>query len=102
MVNIQATSPVSAYTVHSWDMLPPIHRYNTQTKPKANVSIQKTNSHKPNNNLKPFNAVINPATGATIEYRDLIINPTMKIFWTRSIANDFGKLAKGVGTRMKT
>ena len=89
MMNKHATSPVTAYTGRSRYMPPHIHWYNTQTQPTVNVSIQKTNSHQPNINLQTCNAVINPDTGATKEYRDLIKNPTTKIFWTRSMANEF-------------
>ena len=102
MMNKHATSPLTAYTGRLRDMPPPSHRYNTLTQPKANVCIQKINSLQPNIHLQTFNAVINPATGAAMEYRNLIKNPTTKIVWTRSIANEFGRIAKGVGTRMKT
>ena len=51
--------------------------------------------------LQTCNAVINPAKGAAMEYRDLIKSPTKQIVWTRSMVNEFGRLSKGVGTRMK-
>ena len=79
----------------------PIHRYITQTKPKANVSIQKTNSHQPNINLQTFNAVINTSTGAEMEYRYLIKYPTTELVWNLSMANEFRRLAKGVVTITK-
>ena len=37
-----------------------------------------------------------------MEYRDLVKDPTTKKVWTRSMANELGRLANGVGTRMKT
>ena len=79
-MNKQETPPVTLYTGQSRDIPTPIHWYNTRTKPKANMSIQKTNSHQPNIHLQTFNAVINPATGAAMEY--LIKNLTTKIVWT--------------------
>ena len=87
MMNKHATSPVSTYTGRSRDMPPPSHWYNTRTQPKVNVRIQKTNSHQPNIHPQTCNAVINPATGAEMEYRDLIKNPTTKIVCTRSMIN---------------
>ena len=66
------------------------------------MSIQETNSHKTNIHLQTFNALLNPDTGTAIEYRDLIKNPKTKIFWTQIMANEFGRLAKGVKTIIKT
>ena len=37
-----------------------------------------------------------------MEYRDLIKDPITKVVWTQSMANEFRRLAKGVGTRVKT
>ena len=47
------------------------------------------------------NAVMETATGDTLHYRDLIKGPNAHI-WLTSCANDFGRLAQGVGTRMPT
>ena len=102
MMNKHATSPLTAYTGRLRDMPPPSHRYNTRTQPKSNVSIQKTNSRQPNIHLKTYNEVINTVTGVAMEYRDLIKNPTTKTVWTRSMVNEFRRLEKGVGTRIKT
>ena len=46
------------------------------------------------------NSVIEPSTGDVLEYRHLIRGPD-KATWTTSLANDLGRLAQGVGTRMK-
>ena len=46
------------------------------------------------------NSVIEPSTGDVLEYRHLIRGPE-KATWTTSLANDLGRLAQGVGTRMK-
>jgi hypothetical protein len=47
------------------------------------------------------NAVIDPTTGKALEYRELITNPATKEVWSRSSANEFGRLAQGVGGRIK-
>ena len=39
-------------------------------------------------------------TGDLLEYRHLIKGPDA-IIWKKSLANDLGRLAQGVGTRMK-
>ena len=79
----------------------PIHWYSTQTQPISNLSIYKTNSHQTNMHLNTFNAVINPVTGAAMEYRDLIKNVKTKKVWIQSMANEVGRLAKGFGTKIK-
>ena len=43
------------------------------------------------------NVVIDPTTGASLEYRHLIKGPTKSI-WGNSFANEVGRLAQGVGT----
>ena len=45
------------------------------------------------------NAVINPITGESQEYHKLIKGPKRDV-WIRAFANDLGRLAQGVGTRM--
>ena len=94
MINKQATPPVISYTGRSQDMPPPLHWYNTRTQQKANVIIQQTNSHQPNIHLQTCNAVINPSTGAAMEYRNIINDPTKKVVWTRSMANEFGRYSE--------
>jgi hypothetical protein len=42
------------------------------------------------------NAVIHTATGATMNYRLLAAGPDREL-WMRSMANDLGRLAQGVG-----
>ena len=39
--------------------------------------------------------VINPDTGASLEYRHLIQGPE-KYVWIKALADDFGRLAQGV------
>ena len=47
------------------------------------------------------NSVIDPSAGDILEYRYLIRGPD-KAIWRTSLANDLGRLAQGVGTRMKS
>jgi hypothetical protein len=50
----------------------------------------------------PFaNAVIDPITGKSMEYRALINDPTTQKDWLHSAANEFGRCAQGVGNRIK-
>ena len=46
-------------------------------------------------------SVIDPDTGKSLEYRDLIRHPKLQSTWLRSAANEFGRLAQGVGDRIK-
>ena len=45
--------------------------------------------------------VIDPTTGESLKYRHLMNGPD-KFFWEKALANDLGRLAQGVGTRMPT
>jgi hypothetical protein len=42
------------------------------------------------------NSVLDPITGRSMEYRELITNPTTKDIWCLSAVNEFGRLAQGV------
>ena len=46
------------------------------------------------------NSVIDPSTGRSMEYRELISNPSTKKAWQHSSANEFGRLFQGVGGRV--
>ena len=46
------------------------------------------------------NAVTNPNTGQSLQYKQLIRGPDKDI-WETSFANEFGRIAQGVGTRIK-
>ena len=48
-----------------------------------------------------INAVLNTTTGNMIEYRQLIKSSDKEI-WSTALANDLGRLAQSIGTRMKT
>ena len=44
------------------------------------------------------NAIQHPVTGEAMEYHQLITDPATKTVWLKSAANEFGRLAQGVGT----
>ena len=46
-------------------------------------------------------AVMDRDTGKMMNYRQLIRNPKYKEVWAKSSANEFGRLANGVGGRLK-
>ena len=46
------------------------------------------------------NSVLHPDTGEVMEYRSLSTNPATKATWTRSYANELGRLAQGVADRV--
>jgi hypothetical protein len=45
--------------------------------------------------------VMDKDTGKILQYRQLLRHPQLKQAWTKSSANEFGRLAKGVGGRIK-
>ena len=46
-------------------------------------------------------AVMDASTGKMLNYRQLRRDPKYKIQWDKSAANEFGRLAGGVGNRVK-
>ena len=51
------------------------------------------------------NSVVNQITGQSYEYRHLVTGKVAghtAVVWTKSLANEFGRLANGVGTRLPT
>jgi hypothetical protein len=46
-------------------------------------------------------SIIDPDTGATMEYRRLIKSPKHKDAWAHSFVNEVGRLAQGIGKREK-
>jgi hypothetical protein len=52
-------------------------------------------------NMPMANSVINEDTGARLEYRHLIQNDSAFTVWNKSAANEFGRLAQGVGVRIE-
>jgi hypothetical protein len=51
-------------------------------------------------NMPMANLVINEDTGASLEYRHLIQNDSTFTVWNKTAANEFGRLAQGVGGRI--
>ena len=47
------------------------------------------------------NAVLDGETGELLEYRHLIKKPELQQIWSKSYANEIGRLAQGVGNRVK-
>eukprot|EP00957_Ditylum_brightwellii_P207272 15352232-Ditylum_brightwellii.AAC.1 len=47
------------------------------------------------------NAVINELAGISIEYKNLIKSEKHRMTWEQSCANEFGRLAQGVGDRIQ-
>ena len=56
--------------------------------------------HSEMQHVAQVNSVLDPTTGVSLEYEDLLKNPSTRSIWETSAANEFGRLAKGVGTRM--
>ena len=46
-------------------------------------------------------AIIDPVTGNSLEYRDLIKNEKTRTTWNTSFANELGRLANGLKNRIK-
>jgi hypothetical protein len=46
------------------------------------------------------NSIINEETGASLEYRHLINDASIFTIWNEAAANEFGRLAQGVGDRI--
>ena len=46
-------------------------------------------------------SVLDHETVQLLEYRQLVKNPKFKEIWTRSAADEFGRLAQGIGGRIK-
>jgi hypothetical protein len=52
-------------------------------------------------NMPMANSVINEDTGASLRYRHLTQNDSTFPVWNKSAANEFGRLAQGVGGRIE-
>ena len=53
------------------------------------------------NEVQEAMAVMDQETGKMMNYRQLIRNPKYKEVWSKSSANEFGRLANGIGGRIK-
>ena len=77
------------------DEIPPSsHRYPLRSHVCCN-----TQEHVPSSLQPQANAVVDSLTGNILEYRHLAQGPDKRL-WETSLANDLGRLAQGVGTRM--
>ena len=50
--------------------------------------------------FESLHAVFDEASGKMLKYRQLLTHPGYKEVWSKSSANEFGRLAQGVGTRI--
>ena len=71
---------------------PIAHRYNLRSRNERRGTMD---------NVRECNAVVDSCSGAVLNYHQLIRGPDANI-WIKSCANDLGRLAQGVGTRMPT
>jgi hypothetical protein len=85
---------------------PPRHRYPLRSHQRANHCEQRR--AQPTNRAPHWeepeqqaNAIIDPTTGKSQEYHHLRQGQTTDV-WIKSFANELGRLAQGVGTRMPT
>ena len=91
------------YTGNTYDLPRATHQYNTRAQgtrvgPMAqHVAILARNLQ----GHHQANVVIEPTTGASLEYRHLVKAPTKSI-WENSFANEIGQLSQGFGTRMQS
>jgi hypothetical protein len=91
---------------------PTIPRYNTRALARQHAAHQAhtldprifrpiaftTNQNIP---MPMANSVINEDTGASLEYRHLIKDTSTFTIWNKATANEFGRLAQGVGDRIE-
>ncbi len=63
------------------------------------VAARRRNQQPPD--VEVVHAVLDQETGQLLEYRQLLKHPRFKEVWNRSSADEFGRLAQGVGGRIK-
>lgn len=51
--------------------------------------------------VEAVNAVLDQETGQLLEYRQLLKHPRFREVWNRSASDEFGRLAQGIGGRIK-
>ena len=87
------------YIGYKYDLTRATHQYNTRAQGtilepmEQHVSVLATNLQ----GHHQSNVIIDPTTGASLEYRHLIKGPT-KAIWKNAFENEIGRLAQGVGT----
>ena len=77
---------------------PVLHRYPLRSQMQANSIVQTVRDTFQKGD--ECNSVIDETTGDVHEYRHLMRTPAKKV-WETALANDLGRLAQGVGTRMQ-
>jgi hypothetical protein len=87
-LGIQGTNLYGDLVDVSEDDQPPRHRTRSQTAQHSAHSVH---------SIPMTNAVIHPTTGANMEYRGLIADKETFPKWDHTAANEFGRLAQGVG-----
>ena len=75
---------------------PPSKRFHSGTQPRFVAALSQLRRQEEKSNV-----VIDPAIGQSLEYRHLICGPD-GANWFKSLANNLGRLTKGVGNRMTT
>ncbi len=83
---------------------PPTHRYPTRghTNHQSNNLITESLNNLIDAPIHHWaNAIIDPSTGASMEYRHLIKSPKHAKDWEHSFANELGRLAQGIAKREK-
>jgi len=76
------------------------HRYMTRSKSADTANHINFKEIKANSD-HIVNAIIDPDTGKSLEYRHLMANPKTRKIWERSCSNEFGRLCQGVADRVK-
>ena len=85
-----------------------IHKYNTRSSPRyayAAAQIKSLFLQKPDDSVQWIHHVIHPTTGKACSYKKLVTGTVPgqnSKTWSTALANEFGRLANGVGTRMPT
>jgi hypothetical protein len=90
--NIQGTNLYGNFVDVSEDDQPSRHRTRSQTAQHSAHAVL---------SIPMANAVIHPTTGANMEYRVLIADKKTFPTWDHAAANEFGRLAQGVGGRIE-
>jgi hypothetical protein len=92
------TPTVPRYNTRSLALQHAAHQAHTLS-PRIFRTIAFTTHH--NIPMPMANSVINEDTGASLEYRHLIKDDSTFAVWNKAAANEFGRLAQGVGDRIE-
>ena len=71
-----------------------------QSEPFQNESIAERVARR-RRKREAVHSVLDQETGQLLEYRQLLKHPRFKEVWNRSAADEFGRLAQGIGGRIK-